>query len=377
MPKIDHHSKPYDEGTLAKLDIFENYVEVWLPTFIMQSHVEQINIVDFFAGMGYDANNAKGSPIRILDKIDSFYDILLKHHTTIRLYVNEYDAKKYSHLILHCEKYLAEHERIRPFIEIYYEQSDFNQIFQRWLQETKNSPSLYIIDQCGVEFTKQENFNWLLETHTSDFLFFISSSYFTRFTPFSGTEKFINMERDDLEGNPYSFIHRVVVDKYRKLIPNDSLLQIFPFSIKKGANIYGIIFGSKHIRGVEKFLKIAWNANKLNGEANYDIDEDYKKEQLELNFFEGDSCPLKRLTKIEKFEQYLEEFIQEKRVVTNKEIYYFTYEAGHIGVHACTCLKRLKAEKKVNYSGHCRISWNSIQKNNLVTYRWVGNNGQT
>ena len=37
MPHIDHHSKPYDVGTLNKLDIFERYIGNWLPTFIMQS----------------------------------------------------------------------------------------------------------------------------------------------------------------------------------------------------------------------------------------------------------------------------------------------------------------------------------------------------
>ena len=29
MTHIDHHSKPYDEGTLNKLEIFSRYVEAW------------------------------------------------------------------------------------------------------------------------------------------------------------------------------------------------------------------------------------------------------------------------------------------------------------------------------------------------------------
>lgn len=31
----DLHEKPFDEGTLKKLDIFEAYTKQWLPTFIM------------------------------------------------------------------------------------------------------------------------------------------------------------------------------------------------------------------------------------------------------------------------------------------------------------------------------------------------------
>ena len=39
MARIDHHIKPYDAGTINKLEIFERYVEAWLPTFIMQKHI--------------------------------------------------------------------------------------------------------------------------------------------------------------------------------------------------------------------------------------------------------------------------------------------------------------------------------------------------
>lgn len=60
MSRKDHHEKPYDEGSLAKLEVFENYVEAWLPTFIMQEHIKEINIVDFFSGLGYDMEGTKG-----------------------------------------------------------------------------------------------------------------------------------------------------------------------------------------------------------------------------------------------------------------------------------------------------------------------------
>jgi hypothetical protein len=98
MSHKDHYIKPYDEGTLNKLEIFERYVQTWLPTFIMQQYITEVNIVDFFSGLGY------------------------------------------------------------------------------------------------------------------------------------------------------------VLEKYRSLIPVNSDLRIFPFSIRKASNIYGIIFGSKHILGVENFL---------------------------------------------------------------------------------------------------------------------------
>ncbi|MFO7903844.1 MAG: hypothetical protein R6U98_14365, partial [Pirellulaceae bacterium] len=52
---------------------------------------------------------------------------------------------------------------------------------------------------------------------------------------------------------------------------------LYPFTLKKGANIYGLVFGSKHPLGVEKFLDLAWSKNEINGEANFDIDKDVHK----------------------------------------------------------------------------------------------------
>ena len=62
------HAQPFSEETLAKLRIFENYTQEWIPTFVM-SGFEKICIFDFFAGSGYDAIGVPGSPIRILEQV--------------------------------------------------------------------------------------------------------------------------------------------------------------------------------------------------------------------------------------------------------------------------------------------------------------------
>jgi len=271
MPRKNHHDKPFDEGTLTKLEIFESYVEAWLPVFIVQPQVKEVNIVDFFAGPGYDINGVKGSPIRILEKILLFINILKRNKTNINLFLNEYEDDKFDKLQKNCDNYLLSNNDLNRFVNVYYSKKDFNDSYYEMIEKTRNTPNLFILDQSGVRFTCQENFNTLLELNRTDFLFFISSSYFNRFSQNNENEKHLKISRNDIQGNPYNFIHRTVLEKYRSLIPENSDLKIFPFSIKKSANIYGIIFGSKHIRGVEKFLKIAWSKNRINGEADYDI----------------------------------------------------------------------------------------------------------
>jgi three-Cys-motif partner protein len=68
MAYKDLHNEPFDESTIAKLEIFEDYAQAWLPTFIMQE-TPTLCIFDFFSGTGYDKNGVAGSPIRILEKI--------------------------------------------------------------------------------------------------------------------------------------------------------------------------------------------------------------------------------------------------------------------------------------------------------------------
>lgn len=59
MARKDLHDKPFDQTTIAKLEIFQDYAQAWLPTFVMKG-ADTICIFDFFAGTGYDKNGIEG-----------------------------------------------------------------------------------------------------------------------------------------------------------------------------------------------------------------------------------------------------------------------------------------------------------------------------
>jgi hypothetical protein len=150
-----------------------------------------------------------------------------------------------------------------------------------------------------------------------------------------------------------------MVEYYKAQIPKNNKTKLYPFTLKKGANIYGLIFGSKHQLGVEKFLDLAWDENSTNGEANFDIDNDRHKKQSTL-FSE-----YRVLTKKELFEEKLEEYIKEKKVLSNKDIYNFTLLEGHPKKHASECVMRLKNEGLVEYNGRIGYSYSSCYKKEL------------
>ncbi len=57
----DFFDEPFDEGTLTKLEIFEKYLDHWIPTFIKGKYKKPIQIFDFFAGIGYDRNRRQSN----------------------------------------------------------------------------------------------------------------------------------------------------------------------------------------------------------------------------------------------------------------------------------------------------------------------------
>jgi len=126
---------------------------------------------------------------------------------------------------------------------------------------------------------------------------------------------------------------------YRKLVPANKDYYLAPFSIKKGSNIYGLIFGSGILIGLEKFLKVCWNQDVVSGEANYDIDDDEIRDGKTL--FEEMNTP----RKINFFEEQLITFLQDFR--SNNELYKFTLENGCLPTHTGEILKGLQKSKNL------------------------------
>jgi len=64
MAKKDLFEKPFDDGTISKLEIFEDYFKEWLPVFISRKEIiwNNIQIFDFFAGEGKDVSGGQWKP---------------------------------------------------------------------------------------------------------------------------------------------------------------------------------------------------------------------------------------------------------------------------------------------------------------------------
>lgn len=365
------HLEPFDKGTITKLEIFEDYAQAWIPTFVMQPAFTEIHIFDFFSGPGFDANSIPGSPIRLLKKVNEQIRNFKETKTKIFLHFNEYEPnrvnqKKFGQLKENCNEYIINNPDLTDFLTINYYNEDAESLFFKLLPTIKLFPSLVYLDQNGVKFISQEYLNELEKLNRTDFIYFVSSSYFKRYGKTDEFKKVLEMDIEDLERSQYNNMHRLVLNKIKSRLSNQSELKLFPFSIKKNKNIYGIIFGAKSFAAVDKFLSIAWKRNALNGEADFDIDEDIKKVQLDI-------FGVRKKTKIESFQDDLKDRILKREKVSNKAVLIYTYENGHIPSHSAEVIKQLKKEGKLHYDGKSPYLTyeNVFRNNNILEYKII------
>lgn len=367
MPSKDLFNHPFSEETITKLEIFEKYAETWLPVFLFRNF-KDIFICDFFSGAGYDKIGAPGSPLRILEVIKNQQYNIIKNGVRINLLFNELDKEKYFLLEKNITEKLEEMPDLKRHLKVQIENEEFYKLFEKRKADFAKSANLFFLDQNGVKEISSEVFFDLINYSTTDFMFFISSSFFHRFQN-EGSKIFKEFNLHDIKGYTYSKVHKAILELYKKMIPEGNSTKLYPFSIKKGANIYGLIFGAKHPRAVDNFLRIVWDKNKLNGQANFDMDKENKNIQRDFFTDQGQ-------TKIEKYEFELEKFILSKNEITNKDLYDFTLENGHIPKHTVDKVRAMKKKNIIAYDGHPCISYDkcySERKKEVKTFEVIGN----
>jgi hypothetical protein len=191
------------------------------------------------------------------------------------------------------------------------------------------------MDQFGVKEVTPEIVGRLLGCGSTDIMFFISTSFIRRFIKTPEISARFNLDPNKTRDIEYRTIHRYICDYYRSAL-NISGSMVAPFSIKKGANIYGLILATTHRRGMEKFLKVCWDLDPSTGEANYNIDADPAWSGEKFLFQE-----MSTITKIDCFKQSIQEALR-NGTMNNVELYRFCLEQGFCASEANKALRSLQ-----------------------------------
>lgn len=324
------NKKSFDEATKLKLEIFRESFKEWLPVFIHNRFIKKRFIYDFFAGSGKDAENNHGSPLILIDEAkgdDQMYCSNSDGKKVVFAF-NEKMKKKSVELDIniksHVNECLKNCGRDKCVYEHYVGNYDFKEAFNRQnvieIMNNKTFGKFVLLDQYGFKEVDNETFKKLIHFPKTDFIFFISSSFINRFKHHEHVQKYIETEKIDFKGSNPKHYHNLISQYFKNLIPTNKEYYLHQFSIKKGTNYYGLIFGTSHSLGMEKFLKVCWAKDTMAGEANFDINNDFKPGTL---FYEEQFS-----NKIQAFKQDLLDKIKEKTIKSNLEGLKFSLKSG-------------------------------------------------
>ncbi|MBZ4033813.1 three-Cys-motif partner protein TcmP [Flavobacterium sp. 17A] len=326
----DINKSTFDQATKIKLDIFRESFKEWLPIFIHNKYVEKRYIYDFFAGSGMDSDLNYGSPLILLEEAKG----------TDLMHCSKSDGKKIvfafneklktkskeleNNVTDFLHKCLQNCGRQKCVYEHHVGNYNFKEAFNRpnvlEIMNNKKYGKFVLLDQYGFKEVDSDIFNRLINFPKTDFIFFISSSFINRFQKHASIRKYIETEKIEFKKSEPKHCHKLISQYFKNLIPKNKDYYLHQFSIKKGTNYYGLIFGTSHSLGMEKFLKVCWNQDKMAGEANFDINNDFAEGTL---FYTEEFS-----NKIERFKEDIYNKICNKEIVSNIEGLKFALKYG-------------------------------------------------
>ena len=360
----DINQEKFPEETMLKLEIFAECFREWLPVFIHNQYIKGALIFDFFAGSGKDIEGNMGSPLILLNEARGKNCEAVKKNKKLILFTfNEKNENKYNELKNNVESYISQCATQNKcgkecVYRLSYNQEDFkdfllNEKLITYLSDY-NYAKFVLLDQYGFKQIDEDVFLKFVNFPKTDFIFFISSSFIQRFKEVPATKLYIDTSKIQFNENRPEDCHRLIAKYYRDLIPAGKEYYTHHFTIKKGANYWGLIFGTNHSLGMEKFLKVCWTQDPISGESSFNIDNDFTEESL---FFDKESTAKK---------QYVSNIVKQKilsREITSNAVgLKFALENGCMPKLFTDVVKELEKEGKIKRTGSTSYSSSNIHK---------------
>lgn len=282
----DINKRTFSEETELKLDIFRECFREWYPVFINAPFIQKVYIYDMFAGSGCDQVGNPGSPLVLLEEAKGdkgqycehvyngkFPHVYFAFNEKKKDKVNEL-KKNVSDMLASCRLNCQYNKCVfQEDKNLFYRNDDFKNLITNTnllnILNEKDYAKFILLDQYGFIQISDDIFRQLVMAPKTDFIFFIASSFLRRFSSLELVKKYFQIHSIEFDTNKPQDCHRNVAKYFRSLVPQDKEYYIHHFTIKKNSNYYGLIFGTNHTLGMEKFLKVCWKHDRFAGESNF------------------------------------------------------------------------------------------------------------
>ena len=365
-----HHSK-FDKGTHSKLEVFKEYFKESFPVFLHSPYFEEVYIYDFFAGQGVNVEGEFGTTFNILNEIKPYCDVIRKSGKQVYVILNdknEYGVLK-SNVLDFFTKCKTNCTGTCVFIEgknLIVKEEDFSSYFASIypaMAGKKKAAKLLYLDPSNFVIDSGL-FDKIINIPSADFICFMPSSFLRRFPDEPVFNKYIDTRKIDFVVSKPAHCHRVIADYFKTLVPPHKEYFMGCFSVKKEGGYYGLLFGSNHTLGAEKFQKVCWKIDSLTGEADFNIDWELTYHNQGV-LFEDFKTP----RKINLFNLNLEKEIISGSIKTDIEAYKFALKNRCLVKHAADKLKELMKERKIEAFKTINNDIHKIRKATTITVK--------
>ncbi len=235
-------------------------------------------------------------------------------------------------------------------------QFDFKELFSRseiqQILTDRKIGKFVLLDQYGFKHIDNAVFKQLVGFPKTDFIFFISTSFISRFKVQECVHKYFETEHISFdEGKPME-CHSIMADYFRRLAGDD--FYIHHFTIKKGSNYWGLIFGTGHTYGMEKFLKVCWLRDPNSGESNFNKHNDLDKYDL---FYDSNHT-----NKKQEIKSAVEAAVLERTICDNLSGFKFVMKRGGEPKLFTDVIKQMESDGKIVREGTLNFSSTNIHK---------------
>lgn len=329
--------------SLAKLDLYSQYLEIYFAVLGNIQYIDHINIFDLFCGEGLYLDNNEGSPLAALEKANNFFNRPQKFVPYIHLYFNDIGRSEIIKTITKICR-LKSIIKERPYnknIFINYSELEFAEALNKSLVialEKNRSRSLFFIDPYGYKTITPPAITAILSNYKSELLLFLPISHMYRFAcpaqeidneAYEPLKKFI-LELFSGEHQCFSsslqFINALKDQFYDYIkLPN---LFIDTFSLQRNkSNYYCLFFFTRNEVGFEKMLEAKWKIDTETGKG----------------FKLGKQYSLFAPSAFSPYPDILKRLLTNKGEVTNIDLYYFGLYQGYLPKHTIQSLNHLTA----------------------------------
>jgi three-Cys-motif partner protein len=362
----DINKDRFPDETKLKLAIFAECFREWFPVFINNPYIKRIYIYDFFAGSGKDTENTLGSPLILLDEAKGenckYCNQVKKNSKQIYFAFNEKNRAKQGQLVENVKEFMANclSQNCKASQCIYnyanFRQMEFKEVFQNDIFQNiltnREYGKFILLDQYGFSQVDEDIFIKLVNAPKTDFIFFISSSFIRRFKEHPATKQYFDTAIIRFDETKPKECHRLIAQYYKDIISDNKEYYLHHFTIQKGVNYWGLIFGTNHTLGMEKFLKVCWNKDTSSGESNCNINNDFQAGML---FYNENETVKKQIV-----ESDIRNKILTKKISDNISGLKYALKNGCLPELFTSVVKRLESEKKITRTGELNYASTNI-----------------